>query len=489
MSEHNINTPVVSVDKPITQGQAGPGRLEQTGAASGATRLLVDAIALACAAALAGLVSSQWGTLGSPMTVPVALSAGLSAAFVGASLAVLHLLRVQGALYEEAPAGRWFRVIGAVSFAAMLSGTLGLLVSRETLAPNLVVLPWAISAFLVPVSEYLLNRAASSVQQRSRSAEVIIVGSPENAATLKQRFESAGGYSVVGVVKAENGATNGHTVTDLPVLGSLEALPRILEARASGEVLVAAPADRHADIRWLLDSRPRGGRNVHPMVYPSSYKLAATVAPAPQWKTQRFSWWYEHAKRAMDLVVGGFALVMAAPVMALIAVLIKLDSPGPVFFRQVRVGRHGRLFHMYKFRSMRQDAESLLQQLISQNQASGHMFKMRDDPRVTRVGRIIRRLSLDELPQVINVVQGTMSLVGPRPPLPSEVQEYEPWHFQRLEAVPGMTGLWQVTRGPEICFEEMVRLDLDYIRRWSLWRDVVIVLKTIPATLSGRGAY
>lgn len=479
------------MEKPVAQGQTGPGHLEQGGLASGATRLVVDALALISAVVVAGLVTKQWDGLGSPMALPTSLAVALSAAFVCMSLAVLHLLRVQGASYEATPAARWFRVVGAVSFAAMFSATLGLLVSRETYAPNLVVLPWAISAFLVPVSEHLLNRAAASAgRQRSPSAEVIIVGSPENAAALKVRFERADRrYSVVGFVKSENGATNGHTITDLPILGSLEALPRILEARSSGEVLVAAPAERHADIRWLLDSRSPRGRSVHALVYPSSPKLAAEVAPFPQWQTQRFSWWYEHAKRAMDLALGCLALVLTAPVMAVIALLIKLDSPGPVFFRQVRVGRHGRLFYMYKFRSMHQDAESLLQQLLGQNQASGHMFKMRDDPRVTRVGRIIRRLSLDELPQVLNVVQGTMSLVGPRPPLPNEVQEYEPWHFQRLEAVPGMTGLWQVTRGPEISFEEMVKLDIEYVRRWSLWRDLVIILKTVPATLAGRGAY
>jgi lipopolysaccharide/colanic/teichoic acid biosynthesis glycosyltransferase len=170
-------------------------------------------------------------------------------------------------------------------------------------------------------------------------------------------------------------------------------------------------------------------------------------------------------------------------------VAIKLDSPGPMFYRQQRVGKDGRRFGMVKFRSMRQDAERLLDELRAQNEATGPLFKMRRDPRVTGVGRVLRRWSLDELPQLFNVLKGEMSLIGPRPPLPSEVEQYEDWQHGRLRLVPGMTGLWQVSGRSEVPFHDMVRLDLHYIRNWSLGLDLEILLRTIPAVLTNRGAF
>lgn len=213
-------------------------------------------------------------------------------------------------------------------------------------------------------------------------------------------------------------------------------------------------------------------------------RILAGHVPARQ-----FAWQYLVVKRVFDVVVAMLMLVAIAPLLALIAVVIKLDSPGPIFFRQIRIGWKGQPFYMYKFRSMRQDAEALLEELLGQNEASGLMFKISNDPRITRVGRVIRRFSLDELPQLLNVLEGTMSMVGPRPPLPNEVGNYQERSLRRLEAVPGMTGMWQVCRGPEISFTEMVEMDLQYIENWSLALDMIILLKTAPAVLTARGAY
>jgi len=188
-------------------------------------------------------------------------------------------------------------------------------------------------------------------------------------------------------------------------------------------------------------------------------------------------------------VLTGAGLLVIWPLCAVIAVAIKLDSEGPVFYRQQRVGKDGRLFQMVKFRSMHQNADARLAQLRAANEALGPMFKIRDDPRVTRVGRILRRSSLDELPQLLNVLHGEMSLVGPRPPLPSEVEQYEDWQLGRLRARPGMTGLWQVSGRSEVSFQDMVRLDLHYIRNWSLSLDFEILWQTFPAVLGNRGAY
>lgn len=195
-------------------------------------------------------------------------------------------------------------------------------------------------------------------------------------------------------------------------------------------------------------------------------------------------------KLAMDRVFSALVLLIVALPMLVLAVLIKLDSPGPVLYRQVRIGRGGRGFDMYKFRSMFDGAEEHHEALaISVGQNKSPIFKLRQDPRVTRLGKVIRRTSLDELPQLFNVLRGDMSLVGPRPALPRELESYKPWQRARLEAVPGMTGLWQVSGRSELSFQEMSRLDLEYIEQWSLWLDCWALLRTIPAVVTGRGAF
>jgi len=194
-------------------------------------------------------------------------------------------------------------------------------------------------------------------------------------------------------------------------------------------------------------------------------------------------------KRLIDVTVAAVGLVLCAPLLLLIALAIRLDSPGPIIFRQTRVGLRGRLFEMYKFRSMHVGAEEQQDMLAEFNEADGPIFKIRDDPRLTRVGRILRRLSLDELPQLVNVLRGEMSLVGPRPPIPAEVEKYQEWHKKRLEAPPGMTGLWQVSGRSRLSFDEMVLLDIYYIENWSLWLDFKILMRTIPKVLLGEGAY
>jgi exopolysaccharide biosynthesis polyprenyl glycosylphosphotransferase len=196
-------------------------------------------------------------------------------------------------------------------------------------------------------------------------------------------------------------------------------------------------------------------------------------------------------KRGADLVFTTIGIVVCAPLMALIAVAIKLDSRGPVFFRQRRVGLGGREFLMWKFRSMALQAEEQCEEFVNLNAYSdGRLFKVRDDPRVTRVGRVLRRFSLDELPQLFNVLAGEMSLVGPRPPIPKEVGRYEPRHFVRLSVVPGLTGPWQVGgRNLITDFEEVVRLERAYINEWSLALDLRIMAKTVGVVLSGEGAY
>lgn len=229
--------------------------------------------------------------------------------------------------------------------------------------------------------------------------------------------------------------------------------------------------------------------------------FAAFESPWGRWRHQLYLGWKRLAwrwliggthliKRTLDIVGSGCALLALSPVFGVIALLIKLEDRGPVLFRQVRVGRHGREFKMLKFRSMRVDAEARLKELLEKNKHSGGVtFKIKDDPRVTRIGKFIRKYSLDELPQFWNVFRGDMSLVGPRPPVPREVALYSLADRRRLTVKPGITCIWQVSGRAEIDFPGQVQLDVRYIESRSLRQDLKILFKTIPAVLTGSGAY
>lgn len=198
---------------------------------------------------------------------------------------------------------------------------------------------------------------------------------------------------------------------------------------------------------------------------------------------------YLVAKRFLDVVLAITGLVLLLPLLPAIVALIMLDSPGPVLFRQTRVGLWGRYFTCFKFRSMVANAEALKTELSALNEATGPAFKIRQDPRITAIGAFLRRSSLDEVPQLFNVLRGQMSIVGPRPQIPTEVELYEPWHRRRLEVKPGITCLWQISGRSTIGFDEWMRLDLEYIRRRSLKLDLWILVQTLPAVIARKGAY
>lgn len=194
-------------------------------------------------------------------------------------------------------------------------------------------------------------------------------------------------------------------------------------------------------------------------------------------------------KRPLDVAASLVGLALLSPVFLVLAVMVKRDSKGPVFFRQMRVGKDGKEFEFYKFRSMVQDAEELKCKLMHLNELEGPVFKISNDPRITKSGRFLRRTSLDELPQLFNVLKGDMSLVGPRPPLPAEVANYESWQRQKLSVLPGITCLWQISGRNHIGFTEWMRLDIEYIRRQSFGVDMKILARTLPAVLLRKGAY
>lgn len=198
---------------------------------------------------------------------------------------------------------------------------------------------------------------------------------------------------------------------------------------------------------------------------------------------------YHGMKRLFDIVAATCGIIILSPLMIIIAVLIKNEDHGPIFYKQVRVGKNGKTFKMYKFRSMFINADKMLDKLKEQNDVDGPMFKMKDDPRVTKIGHFIRKHSLDELPQFLNVLKGDMSLVGPRPPLPSEVEEYSEYDKQRLFVIPGCTGLWQATERNEVGFTKMVQLDIEYIKKANFFFDLWIIWKTIEIIFKPNSSY
>lgn len=198
---------------------------------------------------------------------------------------------------------------------------------------------------------------------------------------------------------------------------------------------------------------------------------------------------YEISKRAIDIIGAGSGLLLLSPVIAIVACAVKFTSKGPVFFSQKRVGKNGELFDMYKFRSMVVNAEELKEKLAHQNEMSGPMFKMKDDPRVTKVGKFIRKTSLDELPQLWNVLKGDMSLVGPRPSLPKEVKQFEKWMYKRLTVKPGLTCYWQVSGRNNIDFEDWMKLDISYVEDRNLWIDIKLIFKTVGVLFGDKNAH
>ncbi len=282
----------------------------------------------------------------------------------------------------------------------------------------------------------------------------------------------------------------------IPHLGDWSRLKTVISKnREVDQVFIALPADQHDQTLKLV--RQCHDLGVRPQVVPDLFELSLSrvefnnMAGIPVFSVRdlRISRWGLAVKRLIDLAICIAISPIFALVTAIIGAAIKLESPGPIFFAQKRIGKDGKPFTFYKFRSMVVDAEDRRAQLEAMNEADGPIFKIREDPRLTRVGKFIRRLSLDELPQIWNVWRGDMSLVGPRPPLPSEVAKYQPWHRERLAVKGGMTGLWQTSGRSDLTFDEQCLLDIYYIENWSLPFDFRLIFQTIPYVLFGKGAY
>ena len=346
------------------------------------------------------------------------------------------------------------------------------------------------------------------LRRRGRnSRNAIIIGTkgraPEIAAAAAEHPEW--GLRVLGFLRSDDGTPLDSERDDAgleneekgvsPIFGTANDLPALLRRKVVDEVIICVSPAELSSLEDIVTETELHGVNARLVADFVDLSIARTEVgflnglPVLTFTTLPQRSGEMVVKRGMDLTASIAGGILSLPFLLLISASIKLTSRGPIFFRQERVGVNGRRFTMYKFRTMYQGSEEIPDGLKERNVMTGPVFKVRRDPRVTPVGRLLRRWTLDEWPQLWNVLRGEMSLVGPRPPLPAEVEEYETWQRRRLSMRPGMTGLWQVSGRNEVDFDAWMRLDLDYIDHWSLRADISILARTLPAVLFGRGAY
>ena len=426
-----------------------------------------------------------------------------SAYYGAAALLLVSLLaayKIEG-LYDQRRGASWLDSVYTI-FSGTVVGIAALIIwffSLRPLAVSRLMLVYAavIIIVLLSLSRLVESSLRYALHRRGIATDrLLIVGAGELGRAIMRNVVAQPelGYQIMGFVDdAPNVA--GTSIGRFEWLGPVAKVGHILHDAQIDDVIVTLPWYSRDLIMHVLQTCEAQG--VRARIVPDMFQLRLNQVhldsingiPLIGVRETNIRGWNRAVKRALDVGLAALALVVASPLMALVALAIKLDSPGPILLRQTRVGLNGKLFTVYKFRSMRVGADKELSRLQAQNEAQGPIFKMRHDPRRTRVGRFIRKTSLDELPQFLNVLKGDMSLVGPRPPIPTEVEKYDDWHRRRLEVSPGITGLWQVSGRSQLTFDEMVMLDLYYAENWSLALDLKILLRTIPTVLLGTGAY
>ncbi len=395
------------------------------------------------------------------------------------------------------PAEEFRRLLEATVTALALGFVLVFMSSNRPGGPSdlWLALTWVVALAILMISRKLWHRYRWRLRARGDLLfRTLVVGANDEAVKLADVLQNRSfGFRPIGLVETEG--VWAPPLAKVPVLGSIDELSYLIETHDAECVFVASSAVgielmkrvakqlRRQNVEVRISANLTEILSSRLSVQPVGELLALSLKPV------RLSGPQAIAKRVFDLVGSGLVLVLGSPIWLTLAVVVKATSRGPILYRQLRVGHNGHRFTMFKFRTMVDGADAMLAQLLDHNEADGPLFKMRVDPRVTRFGRWLRRFSLDELPQLLNVIRGEMSLVGPRPALPIEVENYEDWHHDRLEVPPGITGLWQVRGRSELGFDDYVRLDLFYIENWSILYDLFILAKTVPSVLLGKGAF
>ncbi|MFB0525850.1 MAG: sugar transferase [bacterium] len=409
------------------------------------------------------------------------------------------LLSSQG-LYESFRTKRLTEIVWIIMktgfLATLITGTLIFVLKLTYVSRIFVALFSAISVSFLTLEKVILIQSFKHARLGENNYKhLMVVGTGKRATKFVQMVKQhpEWGMKIVGIIDDEPEKV-GSDVSNIKVIGLLKDIPDILHEKIVDEVVFIIPRSWLSRIEQSILSCEREGIKVSVAVDLFDFKIGKLQAtdlggiPLMRLETTPGSPWELFIKRSLDIIVSLIGLVLSAPVLLLTAVVIKLNSPGPLFFKQVRNGMNGRKFTLLKFRSMVVGAEEMQEELIALNEMDGPVFKITNDPRMTRIGSFLRKTSLDELPQLINVLKGDMSLVGPRPPIPGEVTNYKTWQRRRLSMRPGITCFWQISGRNEVNFEQWMKLDLEYIDNWSLWLDLKILFKTIPVVLLGTGA-
>jgi len=426
----------------------------------------------------------------SRMVLPVLIF--VSAGIVIAKGAGLYGFKLGTSSTEELP-----KIALTLSACSMFTILSILVIEGNTHYAGFVSILWPAAIVLVYLSRVI--RRTFTGWQRLRGVglrNVLIVGAGQvgNDIAKKLKNNTYLGFNPIGFVDS-NPLPLGNEKRELTILGKEDELENLINKYKIHHVIMSFSASTHdVSLSTIRQCQNIGVTfSVIPRLFEalSGFDTIDNVQSIPLVTLQnsKQASWKLAVKRLIDILGSVCILILSTPFLITIGIIIKLDSKGPVFFKQKRCGKNGKRFSMLKFRSMIIDAESKQEELLKKNEASGLVFKMKDDPRITKIGKFLRKYSLDEFPQFFNVLKGDMSLVGPRPPLPAEVSDYNDWYGQRLSVKPGMTGMWQINGRSDLSFEEMVKLDVEYITNWSLWLDVVLLLRTIPAVINRRGAY
>jgi exopolysaccharide biosynthesis polyprenyl glycosylphosphotransferase len=491
---------VAELNQPFALREHAPdtGVVDALGVGRDATRgsraakcslMFADLFTIALAMFAAALVRTMAEVSDQAMRPGTAILAGLLAAPLW--LGVFARYKLYSASTVTSRLAESKRILHAVAASVASTALLALMLDLD------VSRAWLGLTFLIALPALLFEReAARRVFARVRAnghlgRRVLIIGTNAEARGLSEMLacNPSLGYDVIGFVGTELLPN-----PPLPVLGGFDETVDVLEREAATGAIIATSAIDGATGNALARDLMDKGFHVEltsGLIDIASERLIARPLgrrPVLYIEPVRRVGWRAAAKRVFDVVVAGALLLFSLPVLAMSAVLIKIDSPGRVLFRQLRVGKDGRAFWLVKLRTMVDGAEGMVDELRAHNEADGPLFKVREDPRVTRVGRLLRKASVDELPQLWNVLRGEMSLVGPRPALPSETAGWTPELALRLRVKPGITGMWQVNGRSASSFEDYVRHDLYYVHNWSLLTDLAIVCKTIPVVLLRRGA-
>lgn len=458
-----------------------------------ASMLSADIVIIASSIAIAVIARGLLPFPGQPDTEAIITLTGPLVA--AAWLAMLVIFDAYNRRHLRAGATEYKRALLATISMAATVGIASYLMKYD-FPRAAFVLMFTIGSVLLLVTRLARRRLVGALRSRGAlNTPVVIAGDATHIDAIAKvlRRESWLGYRVVGAITSDHLT---HTLSGLPVLGNLTETVAVIKKHHASTVIFAdgsfeSPAEFQR-MAWQLEEH-----HTHMVVVPAITETSAQrleVRPVaglplvdvePPQAVAAARW----VKRAFDIIGSGLLLMASAPLMLIAAIAIKLEDGGPVLFRQMRVGHKGELFECLKFRSMFVDAEERLADIAHLNEGAGPLFKMVDDPRITRVGRLIRRFSIDELPQFWNTLWGDMSLVGPRPALPTEVAAYDDDTHRRLHVRPGLTGLWQVSGRSDLSWEDAVRLDIYYVDNWSMMQDLMIMAKTARAVLLPSGAY